>query len=94
MPCPGIMESAAILAIAKKHGLKLMIGCMTETMIGMSAAIYLAAGSDTFDYIDLDGIFLLYHKNRFQDISIQGTCCFIIGNNQQHFNNPKIIFQH
>lgn len=73
----GIMESAAILAIAKKHGLKLMIGCMTETMIGMSAAIYLAAGSDTFDYIDLDGIFLLYHKNRFRDISIQGTC-FII----------------
>ncbi len=71
------MESAAILAIAKKHGLKLMIGCMTETMIGMSAAIYLAAGSDTFDYIDLDGIFLLYHKNRFRDISIQGTC-FII----------------
>jgi L-alanine-DL-glutamate epimerase-like enolase superfamily enzyme len=70
----GIMESAAILAIAKKYGLKLMIGCMTETMIGLSAAIYLTAGSDAFDYIDLDGIFLLYHKNRFGDISIQGTC--------------------
>jgi len=68
----GIMESAAIMAIAKKHGLKLMIGCMTETMIGLSAAIYLAAGSDAFDYIDLDGIFLLYHKNQFRNVSLRG----------------------
>ena len=37
----GIAESASILAIAKRHGLKLMIGCMTETMIGLSAALIL-----------------------------------------------------
>jgi L-alanine-DL-glutamate epimerase-like enolase superfamily enzyme len=70
----GITESAAILAIAKKHGLKLMIGCMTETMIGLSAAIYFAAGTGAFDYIDLDAIFLLHHKNQYNDITLEGPC--------------------
>jgi len=73
----GILESAAILAIAKKQGLKIMIGCMTETMIGLSAAINLAAGTGAFDYIDLDSVFLLYHKNEFENISLRGPC-FII----------------
>ncbi|HNY69428.1 MAG TPA: enolase C-terminal domain-like protein [Syntrophorhabdus sp.] len=70
----GIGESAAILAIAKKHKLKMMIGCMTESMIGLSAAVYLAAGTDVFDYIDLDSVFLLYHKNRFGNLSLRGPC--------------------
>ena len=70
----GITESAAILAVAKKHGLKLMIGCMTETMIGLSAAIYFAAGTETFDYIDLDAVFLLHHKNQYNDITLEGSC--------------------
>jgi L-alanine-DL-glutamate epimerase-like enolase superfamily enzyme len=69
----GIMESAAIQAIAKKHSLKLMIGCMTETMIGLSAAVYLVTGADAFDYIDLDSVFLLYHKNKFENVSLQGS---------------------
>ena len=70
----GIGESAAILAIAKKHKLKMMIGCMTESMIGLSAAVYLAAGTDVFDYIDLDSVFLLYHKNRFGNLLLRGPC--------------------
>ena len=73
----GVMESAAILALARKHGLKLMVGCMTETMIGLSAAINLAAGTDAFDYIDLDSVFFLYHKKRFGNLSLQGDC-FVI----------------
>ena len=70
----GILESAAILAIAEKQDLKLMIGCMTETMTGLSAAINLAAGTGAFDYVDLDSIFLLYHKNKFENISLHGPC--------------------
>jgi len=70
----GILESIAIMAIARRHGLNLMIGCMTETMIGLSAAINLAAGTDAFDYIDLDSVFLLYHKNEFENVSLQGSC--------------------
>jgi L-alanine-DL-glutamate epimerase-like enolase superfamily enzyme len=68
----GISESMAILRVAQERGLKLMIGCMTETMIGLSAAIYLATGCAAFDYIDLDGAFFLHHKNRFNDIEIKG----------------------
>jgi L-alanine-DL-glutamate epimerase-like enolase superfamily enzyme len=70
----GIAESASILAIAKKQGLKLMIGCMTETMIGLSAALNFAAGTGAFDYIDLDAIFLLHHKNQYNDITLEGPC--------------------
>jgi len=70
----GIMESVAIMTAAKKHNLKLMIGCMPETMIGLSAAIYLAAGTNAFDYIDLDSVFLLYHKNIFWNILLRGPC--------------------
>jgi len=68
----GIAESKAILRVAQEHGLKLMIGCMTETMIGLSAGIYLATGSNAFNYVDLDAAFLLHHKNRYNDIELKG----------------------
>ena len=66
----GIVESGKIVAVAREHGLKLMIGCMTETMVGLSAGIHLAAGSDCFDYVDLDGIYFLSHRNRWRDIAL------------------------
>lgn len=68
----GIAESVVILDIAKKHGLRLMIGCMTETMVGLSAAISIALGAAAFDYIDLDAIFFLHHKNHYNHIALQG----------------------
>ena len=68
----GIIESKRMIDAARLHGLKLMIGCMTETMTGLSAAVYLAAGSGVFDYIDLDSIYFLFHKKRYSDIRISG----------------------
>ncbi len=68
----GIAESAAILALAKQAGLKLMLGCMTETMVGLSAALYLAAGTGAFDYLDLDSIHFLFHPRRIGSIVIDG----------------------
>ena len=58
----GIAGSAAILAAARRAGLKLMIGCMTETMVGLSAGIFLAAGTGAFDYIDLDAVHFLHYR--------------------------------
>ncbi|MHC4929710.1 MAG: hypothetical protein ACYTFU_08540 [Planctomycetota bacterium] len=49
-----------------------MIGCMTETMLGLSTAIYCAMGSGAFDYIDLDSVHFLHHRKPYQDISIDG----------------------
>ena len=59
----GIAGSAAILAAARRAGLKLMIGCMTETMVGLSAGIFLAAGTGAFDYIDLDAVHFLHYRS-------------------------------
>ena len=68
----GIADSQKILQLAQQAHLKLMIGCMTETMVGLSAAIYCAAGTNAFDYIDLDSIHFLHHKNSYDDITING----------------------
>jgi L-Ala-D/L-Glu epimerase len=68
----GIAESLEIAALARANGLSLMIGCMTETMVGLSAAIHLAAGIDSFQYVDLDSVYLLHHKNTYDDILLTG----------------------
>jgi len=68
----GIAGSAEILRLARAAGLRLMIGCMTETMVGLSAGIYLAAGTGAFDYVDLDAIHLLFHRRRYGDITVAG----------------------
>jgi L-Ala-D/L-Glu epimerase len=74
----GIAESLEIVRVARRHGLKLMIGCMTETMVGLSAAIYCALGSAAFDYVDLDSIYFLHHRNRYENITVEGHK-FVIG---------------
>ncbi len=68
----GIGASAAIMQLAGRHSMKLMIGCMVETMCGLSAAICMAAGTGAFDFIDLDSVYFLYGSNRFPGIDIAG----------------------
>jgi L-alanine-DL-glutamate epimerase-like enolase superfamily enzyme len=68
----GIANSQLILQMAKNAKLKLMIGCMTETMVGLSAAIYFAAGTNAFDYVDLDSIHFLHHKNYYNGLAVAG----------------------
>jgi len=75
----GIAQSAAILKCARAGGLKLMIGCMTETMVGLSAGIYMAAGTAAFDYVDLDAAHLLFGARRRGDITIAGRKYLIDG---------------
>ena len=50
-----------------------MMGCMTETMVGLSAGINLAAGTSGFDYIDLDAIHFLHHRKLYGTIDILGA---------------------
>lgn len=68
----GIAESAAILEVARRAGLKRMIGCMTETMVGLSAGIFLAAGTGAFDYVDLDSVHLLAGRRQGQGVRVDG----------------------
>ena len=51
MKCGGITEAIRILNVAKSHGLKTMIGCMSESSVSISAG---AAITGIIDYVDLD----------------------------------------
>ena len=51
MKCGGITEAVRIVATARAHGLKTMIGCMGESSVAIAAGASLSA---LFDYIDLD----------------------------------------
>jgi len=55
----GLLRSLEIAAVARAAGLKLMIGCMTETGAGLSASVGLALGTGFFEFVDLDADHLL-----------------------------------
>ena len=56
MKCTGMNETDKIIKVARQHGLKIMLGCMTETSCAISAAIQFAS---LVDYADLDGNLLI-----------------------------------
>jgi L-Ala-D/L-Glu epimerase len=56
MKCGGVQEAVRLAAMGRALGLKLMIGCMIETSLGISAG---AAVASLFDYADLDGNLLI-----------------------------------
>lgn len=51
MKCGGLTEALRIVATARAHGLKTMIGCMGESSVAIAAG---AAIGSLFDHIDLD----------------------------------------
>lgn len=50
----GIIEALDIAAVARNANIKLMIGCMLETSLGLGCSVHLAAGLGGFDFVDLD----------------------------------------
>jgi L-alanine-DL-glutamate epimerase-like enolase superfamily enzyme len=56
MKCTGIREAHEMLTLAKALDLKVMMGCMTETSCGISAAAQLSPAAD---WADLDGNLLI-----------------------------------
>jgi len=56
MKCTGMREAWKILNVARAAGMKVMIGCMTETSCAISAASQL---SPAVDWADLDGNLLI-----------------------------------
>jgi len=55
----GISGALEILRLARKAGVRLMIGCMAESAIGLSPSVALACGTGGFHYIDLDSHLLV-----------------------------------
>ncbi|MBP5763802.1 MAG: dipeptide epimerase [Bacteroidales bacterium] len=56
MKCTGLNEARKMIGEAKRLGLKVMLGCMTETSCAVSAAAQLASEAD---FADLDGNLLI-----------------------------------
>ncbi len=56
MKCTGMREANKMLQLARSLGMKVMLGCMTETSCGISAASHL---STMVDWADLDGALLI-----------------------------------
>src|SRR5690606_23066606 len=52
----GISPGLRMLEEAKSYGMKTMVGCMTESSVGISAIAHIAA---MLDYVDMDGAMLL-----------------------------------
>lgn len=55
----GIRGAQAVMTWAPSYGVKLMIGCMAESAIGLSHSVALACGSGAFSYVDLDSHLLV-----------------------------------
>ena len=51
----GISRALDVLAIARAAGLPCLVGCMTETLVGITAGAQVALGSPTVTHVDLDG---------------------------------------
>jgi L-alanine-DL-glutamate epimerase-like enolase superfamily enzyme len=54
--CGGLTPARRMIQEAKKLGLKTMVGCMTESSVGISAIAHLLP---QLDYVDMDGPLLL-----------------------------------
>jgi L-alanine-DL-glutamate epimerase-like enolase superfamily enzyme len=52
LKCGGIREAIAMIDAAREHHMHVMLGCMIESSIGVTAAAQLATLAD---WIDLDG---------------------------------------
>jgi len=66
MKCTGMREAWKMLTFARACGMKVMIGCMTETSCAVSAAAQI---SPAVDFADLDGN-LLIANDRFRGVTV------------------------
>ena len=54
MKCGGILKGKKIAEVAESAEVPCMIGCMSESSLGIAAAAHLAAGTRNIKYADLD----------------------------------------
>ena len=67
MKCTGLNEARKMIAYARAEGMKVMMGCMTETSCAVSAAAQL---SPAVDFADLDGN-LLISNDPFEGVLVE-----------------------
>ena len=73
MKCGGLTPARRMIKEAKALGMKLMVGCMTESTIGISAIAQLLP---LLDYVDMDGPLLIRNDIATGVIVIDGKAHF------------------
>ncbi len=66
--CGSLREALRIITVARAHHMRVMVGCMMESSLGITAAAHF---TPLLDYVDLDGAALLKH-DPFRGASIEG----------------------
>ena len=75
--CGGLTPARQMIAEARQLGLKVMVGCMTESTVGISAIAQLLP---LLDYVDMDGATLLARDIASGVRVINGVCHFAAEN--------------
>lgn len=68
MKCGGLGEARRMVAVARAHGMQVMLGCMVESSLAITAAAHL---SPLVDFADLDGN-LLIDNDPFVGVTVKG----------------------
>lgn len=55
----GISDALAIIEMARAANLRLMLGCMSESSLGVNQSVHFALGTGAFDFHDLDSALML-----------------------------------
>lgn len=69
MKTGGIREALRAIHTARAHGMKIMLSCMVESSVGVTAAAHLAS---LCDYLDLDGPLLIVNDS-FKGVTYDGA---------------------
>jgi L-alanine-DL-glutamate epimerase-like enolase superfamily enzyme len=68
MKCGGLGEARRMIAVARAHGMQVMLGCMVESSLAITAAAHL---SPLVDHVDLDGNLLIVDDS-FVGVTVKG----------------------
>jgi len=68
----GISDALAIVEMARSANLRLMIGCMAESSLGVNQSVHFALGTGAFDFYDLDSPLMLKEETFRGKYTVEG----------------------